>query len=227
VEKRIGYGREMVDAKFWHERWRKNEIGFHEGKPNPSLVKFVGRLGLRKGARVFVPLCGKTRDIGWLLGKGFRVAGAELSEVAVAQLFEELKVEPKISAVGKLKKYRAKNLEIFVGDVFAVTRKALGRVDAIYDRAALVALPELVRKRYTAHLMRITDRAPQLLLSFEYDQRVMEGPPFSITNAELVAQYGKDYELILLSSATLPDGLKGKWPATENAWLLRRKTVSV
>ena len=215
----------MSDAKFWHERWRKNEIGCHEGKPNPLLVKFVGRLGLRKGARVFVPLCGKTRDIGWLLGKGFRVAGAELSEVAVTQLFKELKVVPKISAAGKLKKYRAKNLEIFVGDVFAVTRKALGRVDAIYDRAALVALPEMVRKRYSAHLKRITNKAPQLLISFEYDQRVMEGPPFSITNAELVARYAKDYELVLLSSAKLPNGLKGKWPATENAWLLNRGSV--
>ena len=211
----------MVDAKFWHERWRKNEIGFHEGKPNPLLVKFVGRLGLRKGARVFVPLCGKTRDIGWLLGKGFRVAGAELSEVAVGQLFKELNVEPKISAAGKLKKYCAKNLDIFVGDVFAVKRKLVGRVDAIYDRAALVALPDMVRKRYTAHLMRITNKAPQLLLSFEYDQQLMEGPPFSITNAELVARYGMDYELILLSSAKLPNGLKGKWPATESSWMLR------
>jgi thiopurine S-methyltransferase len=224
VEKRIRYGREVIDANFWHERWRKNEIGFHEGKPNPLLVKFAGRLGLRKGARVFVPLCGKTRDIGWLLRQGFRVAGAELSEVAVGQLFKELKVEPKISATGKLKRYRAEKLEIFVGDVFAVTRKLVGRVDAIYDRAALVALPEMARKRYAKHLMRITNRAPQLLLSFEYDQSVMEGPPFSITNGELVARYGKDYELVLLSSAAMAKGLKGKWPATENAWLLRLKS---
>src|SRR5688572_14767150 len=146
----------MTDAKFWHVRWQKNEIPFHERKPNPLLVKYFSRLSLGKGARVFVPLCGKTLDIGWLLSKGFRIAGAELSHLAVDQLFSELGLEPKISR-GAVTRYTAHNLEIFVGDIFDVTRKRLGRVDAIYDRAALVALPEKMRKHYTRHLMRITD----------------------------------------------------------------------
>jgi thiopurine S-methyltransferase len=214
----------MADAKFWRERWKTNEIGFHEGKPNALLVKYFKRLELRKGARVFVPLCGKTRDISWLLSKGCSVVGAELSEIAVGQLFSELGLKPDITG-GKstaLKRYSARNVEVFVGNIFGVTRGKLGRVDAIYDRAALVALPPAVRKRYTAHLRRITDAAPQILLSFEYDQRVFQGPPFSITSPDLVKYYAKDYDLVLLSSAAMPDGLKGKWPATENLWLLRR-----
>ena len=215
----------MADAKFWHERWKTNEIGFHEGKPNPLLVKFFDRLSLRKGARVFGPLCGKTRDIAWLLSQGCSVAGAELSEIAIGQLFSELGLKPNISGSksSKLKQYSACNIEIFVGDIFNVTSAKLGKVDAIYDRAALVALPPEVRKRYTAHLRRLTDVAPQLLVAFEYDQNVFQGPPFSITNPELVRRYGKDYDLILLSSAAMADGLKGKWPATESLWLLQTK----
>lgn len=214
----------MIDAKFWHDRWEKNEIPFHERKPNPILVDYFGQLKLKKRARVFVPLCGKTLDIHWLLSKGYRVAGAELSQIAIGQLFKELRLEPTIS---KLKsaglKYSAKNIDIFVGDIFKVTRARLGSIDAIYDRAALVALPEAVRKRYTAHLKKLSNTAPQLVVTYNYDQSVMPGPPFSITNAELVKHYGKTYKLVLLNSQSVPGGLKGKCPAIENVWLLKEK----
>lgn len=214
-----------MDPRFWHERWEKNEIPFHERKANPILVRHFSRLGMRKGARVFVPLCGKTLDIGWLLSKGFRVAGAELSEIAVRQLFEELGVEPKISKTrsGEGKEFSAKNIDIFVGDIFKVTRASLGAVDAVYDRAALVALPEKMRKRYSAHLMKISGRAPQLLVTYDYDQSALPGPPFSISNCELVEHYAPDFDLVLLSSHWLEGGLKGKCPAIENVWLLKAK----
>jgi thiopurine S-methyltransferase len=217
----------MIDASFWHERWQKNEIGFHEPKPNPLLVIHFTRIQLRKGARVFVPLCGKTLDIGWLLSKRCSVVGAELSEVAIKQLFAQLRLEPKItkSKGSALLHYSAENIDIFVGDIFKVGRQALGRVDAVYDRAALVALPEDVRKRYATHLIRITHAARQLLVTFEYDQSVRPGPPFSISNTEIVQRYSKTYDLILLSSAPIPGGLKGKCPATENLWLLKRRSV--
>lgn len=216
----------MIDAKFWHERWAKNEIGFHEPKPNPIVVEFFNRLALPKRARVFIPLCGKTLDIGWLLSKGFRVAGAELSEVAIQQLFAQLRRESKITKAGPLIRYSAPNIDIFVGDIFKLTRKTLGPIDAIYDRAALVALPENVRKRYTAHLLKITNKAPQLLVTFTYDQTVQPGPPFSITNTELVERYAKTYHLTLLNSVSIPGGLKGKCPATENTWLLNNAKTS-
>src|ERR1041384_2706526 len=132
----------MPKASFWHERWKKNEIPFHERKANPLLVKHFKRLQLAKGARVFVPLCGKTLDIGWLRSNGYRVAGAELSEIAVGQLFAELGLKPTISKLkrGKVTRYFADKVEICVGDIFGVTRKMLGRIDGIYDRAGLVGL---------------------------------------------------------------------------------------
>jgi thiopurine S-methyltransferase len=215
----------MIDASFWRERWQKNEIPFHERKPNLLLVKYFKRLGLAKGARVFVPLCGKTLDIGWLRSRGCRVAGAELSEIAVEQLFAELRLKPKLSKIkgGAVTRYVADKVEIFVGDIFEVTRSILGRVDASYDRAAFVAMPNPVRARYTEHLTRITNKAPQLLVTFDYDQTVMPGPPFAISNSELVERYGKTYDLELLTSAPIQGGLKGKCPASESLWLLKQR----
>jgi thiopurine S-methyltransferase len=173
-----------VDANFWHQRWERNETAFHQREANPLLVKYFDALSLSKGSRVFLPLCGKTLDIHWLLSNGYRVAGSELSDVAVKQLFSELAIEPKITAIDDVHHHSADNIDIFVGDIFDLSRSVLRRVDAIYDRAALVALPDTMRRRYAAHLIETTDRAPQLLISCSYDQSLVDGPPFSVSNEQ-------------------------------------------
>lgn len=213
-----------MEPSFWHQRWEKNEIAFHEGKANPLLVTHFKELSLAKGGRVFVPLCGKTLDIAWLLSSGYRVAGAELSQLAIEQLFLELGVQPEISPVGEVAQWSAKNLDIFVGDFFALSRTMLGPVDAVYDRAALVALPADMRSRYAAHLTEITGRVPQLLICYAYDQSLIEGPPFSVSNEEVRRHYASQYDVTLRSSTDVSGGLKGKCPAKENVWLLRAGT---
>ena len=210
-----------METSFWHQKWERNEIAFHQKEANPLLVKYFNELSLAKGRRVFVPFCGKTLDIPWLLSNRYRVAGAELSKIAIEQLFAELGVERRISGVGAVDRYSAENVEIFVGDIFNLSSETLGPVDAIYDRAALVALPKEMRNRYTAHLTEITDKAPQLLITFEYDQSAMEGPPFSVSAAEVNELYGAGYDLTLIASTDVPGGLKGKCAAKENAWVLR------
>lgn len=210
-----------MDISFWLQRWEKNNIGFHKSEANPLLVKYFNELSLVKGSRVFLPLCGKTLDIAWLLSNGYRVVGAELIEIAIEQLFMELGVEPKISKAGEVRHYSAKNIDIFVGNIFDLHSNMLGPVDAIYDRAALVAMPREVRNRYTAHLTEITNKAPQLLISFEYDQSLMEGPPFSVDIEEVNQHYRDSYNLSLIVSTNVPGGLKGICPARENVWLLK------
>ncbi|MDC8450790.1 MAG: thiopurine S-methyltransferase [Nitrospira sp.] len=212
-----------MNSSFWHERWEKNEIGFHEGKPNPLLVKHFHELSVARGRRIFVPLCGKTLDISWLLSRDYRVAGAELSQLAIEQLFMELGMQPEITTVGNVEQWSANNLDIFVGDIFAVSEKMLGPIDAVYDRAALVAFPEDMRKRYTAHLTEVTKKSPQLLICYEYDQNLMDGPPFSVNNEEVHRHYATTYDLTLLSSTEVAGGLKGKGPVKEGVWRLKRK----
>jgi thiopurine S-methyltransferase len=212
----------MMDSRFWHKRWENNEIAFHEGKANSLLVKHFNELSLAKGRRIFVPLCGKTIDISWLLSNGYRVAGAELSHTAIEQLFMELGVQPDISTVGEVEQWSASHLDIFIGDIFALSNKMLGPVDAVYDRAALVAFTEDMRSRYAAHLTEITSQAPQLLICYDYDQRLVEGPPFSVPSEEVKRQYGAYYDITLIASTDVPGGLKGKCSAKENMWLLKK-----
>lgn len=209
-----------MQANFWHNKWKSNDIGFHLADANPLLVKHFNSLELVSGNRLFLPLCGKTRDIAWLLTSGFAIAGAELSRLAVEQLFSDLNIVPQISISGNCERYSAENIDIFVGDIFALSATELGKIDGIYDRAALVALPETMRAQYTAHLLEITARAPQLLICFDYDQSLLEGPPFAISDAEVNSHYASSYTLKLLEAAECLGGLKATCPAQEKVWLL-------
>jgi len=209
-----------MDEKFWHKKWESNDIAFHAATPNPLLLSYFDQLGLANNARVFLPLCGKTLDIGWLLNQGYRVAGAELSTIAAEELFSELGLTPTRSELGAVQRYQAHHLDIFVGDIFTLNSELLGPVDAIYDRAALVALPDTLRAAYTTLLKAITHTAPQLLINYDYDQTAQAGPPFSISDAELASHYQAAYHVKLLSSDAVAGGLKGKCPALEKVWLL-------
>ena len=213
-----------MEHAFWHHKWKTNDIGFHQEQINPMLKRHLGKLGLTQGDRIFVPLCGKTRDTHWLLEQGFKVAGVELNETAVQQLFTDMQLNPQISAAGSLKLYQAPGIDVFVGDFFALTPALLGQVDGIFDRAALVALPKAMRDDYTKHLMHLSAQASQLLLCFDYDPAHMDGPPFSVPPEEVKQHYSKDYHLELVEQFAVDGGLKGICPAEEQVWVLTRHT---
>ena len=212
-----------MDAEFWHERWDANEIGFHQKQGNALLKAHFAKLNIAADGRIFIPLCGKSKDIAWMLAHGYRVAGAELSEIAVKALFDELGVVPDVLVVGELRRYHAENIDIFVGDIFKLSKELLGSIDAIYDRAALVALPLEMRHLYTKHMVSISSVAPQLLICFEYDQSLQDGPPFSITENELREHYVSNYMISLVERVDVDGGLKGGVAADEVVWVLNSK----
>lgn len=209
-----------MEHDFWHQKWHKNEIGFHLSAPNPLLLQHFSRLNLSQSARVFLPLCGKALDIAWLLAQGYRVVGVELSELAIKDLFSGLNLVPTITHNGEISHYSGANIDILVGDIFKVTQSMLGEVQAVYDRAALVALPDEMRLVYCTHLMALSNLAPQLLVCVDYDQATHQGPPFSVNAAEVMRHYQASYQLTLLASECVPNGLKGQYPATEHVWWL-------
>lgn len=211
----------VLEAAYWLNKWDRGEIGFHQSDFNHLMVRHFSAFGLDVGAHVFVPLCGKTRDIAWLLQQGFRVTGCELSRDAVEALYADLSLTPMVTQDGGLIRYATPDLVVFVGDIFDVSARALGNVQAVYDRAALVALPAEVRARYANHVAVITDHAPQLIVTFTYDPSKMSGPPFSVTSDMIADLFGRDYDLNLMETCEVASGLKrGLVAATESAWRL-------
>lgn len=171
---------------FWHARWQGGEIGFHLGHPNPMLVRHQAALPAA-GARVLVPLCGKSVDLKWLHERGHAVLGVELSPIAAKAFFDEHSLAMTIEHDGPFERYRGTNaaIEILVGDFFALDGARAGAVSGYYDRAALVALPPELRARYVAHLATLLPAGTHgLVVSFEYEPST-GGPPFSVDEAEV------------------------------------------
>ena len=210
-----------MEANFWHSMWENNKLGFHLNDTNQFLINNFDRLNLQKSQRVFVPLCGKTHDIAWLLSKGFQVVGAELSEIAIKDLFNSLGVNPNITEVGKFKLYSATNIDIFVGDIFNLDKNILGNVDAVYDRAAIVALPPQMREGYTKLLMEVTNCIKQLIITLMYEQSKKNGPPFSVDDENLFLNYKNNYSIELLEQSFDKDF--APLEVQEKVWLLTKK----
>ncbi len=195
-----------MEADFWLERWQSKQIGFHQDEVNRHLERHWPGLGLAPGSRVLVPLCGKSRDLLWLAAQGHAVTGVELSEIAVRDFFAENGLEPLVRELGPFREWRCDEIRILQGDFFDLDGRLLGAVAGVYDRAALVALPARMRGRYVAHLYRLLRRGTRVLLvSMEYPQEEMEGPPFSVSAEEIRERYGAGFIVEALDRVDILD----------------------
>jgi thiopurine S-methyltransferase len=130
--------------------------------------------------------------------RGHEVLGVELAERAVRDFFDEHQLVPVASVRGPFIAYSAGPITLLVGDFFALTTEVAGPIDALYDRAALVALPPELRPRYVARLRAVLPiGAPALVVTIEYEEQRMTGPPYPVFEPELRALYaGCAIELI-------------------------------
>ena len=175
-----------MEPKFWQERWARNQLGFHLPEVNPYLERHWPSLALAEGAKVLVPLCGKSLDLMWLATQGHRVLGVELSEQAVEAFFSEQSLTPRITQRSVFTVYQADLIEVWCGDFFELSREDVAGCAALYDRAALIALPPLMRERYAAHLQAIAPQVQSgLLISLDYEQALKAGPPFAVSDEEV------------------------------------------
>lgn len=189
----------MMDADFWRQRWQDNQIGFHQDQPTPLMQKHWPAIGAAPGCRVFVPLAGKSRDMLWLAAQGHRVLGVELSQLAVEQFFAEHGLQADIHETRYGRHYCAGDIELICGDAFALDAAALADCAAVFDRAALIALPPELRLRYVDELYaRLPGECRGLLITLEYLQDEKEGPPFSVTESEVRARFGSRWNVDLL-----------------------------
>ena len=177
----------MID---WQKRWQDNLIGWHKTSVNTRLVKFLVHLDLKPNNIVFVPLCGKSLDMFYLIKKGYQVIGVELSEKAVRDFFSEHSLNYQTHTEKNFTIYAGERIRIYVGDYFKLKKEVLKNVHGVYDRASLIALDKKERALYAEHLAYILPDCVQiLLLVLDYPQGQMSGPPFALTNEEVYSLF--------------------------------------
>jgi len=190
-----------MDGDFWFSRWREGRIGFHRADTNPALVRWWSRLGLGTEATVLVPLCGKSKDLIWL-GEHHSVVGVELSEMAKEQFWLEASLEPQESTEGVFIRSHSGSMTFLVGDFMALPTVHSSGFDGFYDRAALIALPPNLRKKYADTLKTlIVPGGRGLLVTIEYDQNEMDGPPFSVSEDMVRDLYEPHFKIEVLETS--------------------------
>jgi thiopurine S-methyltransferase len=203
---------------YWKARWQEGRIGFHEGRPNRFLEQHVAQLG--DARRVLVPLCGKAEDMAWLATHGHEVVGVDVAHAALRAFFDEHHLAYDESEHSEHLQLSSGPYTLVAGDFFSIDRSLVGAVDAFYDRAALVALPAELRPEYVRTLRSVLPASARgLVVSFEYPQDQMPGPPFSVGEAEIRALYGTAH-VELLAEAPVDFGPRLKSPALERAFLV-------
>lgn len=196
-----------MEHAFWHTRWEEGRIGFHQQEINEQLQQHWSALNLDVDVQVLVPLCGKSRDMLWLREQGHSVVGVELNQGACEAFFIENGAEADVAESSPYQIYECDGIELLCGDVFALDATRFDGVGAVYDRAALVALPPEMRRAYAQMLCeKLPAGVPMLLITMEFAGE--QGPPFAIAEAEVHGLYGERFEISRLSETA--DGPKGK-----------------
>ena len=217
-----------MEHQFWHERWAKKEIGFHEGTVNQYLHDHWPELAGNGTGAVLVPLCGKAHDMWWLHDRGHAVLGVELSDVACKDFFEEGQEKAKVHPGEPFTKFAHDDLQLWCGDFFQLVPEDLKHVRLVYDRAALIALPPHMRQDYVDHLTAvIPDGTRILLITLDYDTDI-KGPPFNVSDEEVLKLYSADYEIEHILTNTLAKDhpftkRKGLAGATESVFRLSKR----
>jgi len=195
-----------MQPEFWRQRWQDRQIGFHQDHPTPLLLDHWPAIGVKPGGCVFVPLCGKSLDMVWFAAQGFRVLGVELAETAVEQFFAEQAWVPDIRESRLGRHYSSGAIEIICGDAFGLDAASLADCDAVFDRAALIALPEAMRQRYAAEVYAcLPAHCHGLLITLEYPQTEKQGPPFSVGEGEVRERFGAQWKVEVLERSAILD----------------------
>lgn len=187
-----------MDPEFWHRRWAEGRIGWHQPEVNALLRAHWPALGLADDSRVFVPLCGKSGDMAWLVEQGHRVLGVDLVAAACAAFFRERGLTPEHSRTARFEHFATPRIELRAGDVFDLSAADLADCDACYDRAALIALPADMRRRYVDRVLaRLPRGCAMLLVTLDYPPGEKEGPPFAVGANEVERLFAPDWRIEL------------------------------
>ncbi len=218
-----------MEPSFWHEKWDLKQIGFHQPQINEFLLKYWSRLSLEPSAEVFVPLCGKSLDMCYLAEQGHSVLGCELNQIAVEDFFKENNLPVNCQTHGEHQVYSTEQVSLIQGDIFTLANESTQSINAFYDRAALIAWPEAMRQQYAKKLAELIPVGVKgLLVTLDYDQAALNGPPFAVSPAWIEQYLASHFEVELLECADVladnPRFVNKQVPwLNEAAYLLTRK----
>ena len=218
-----------MSNKIWKDKWKRNDIAFHQSTSNHLLKKYISQLNISAGADILVPLCGKSLDMNILANLGYNVIGIELSNIAIKAYFEALNVKPTREKYKRFITWKYKNTEIWCGDIFDLTKKEIGHIGVLYDNTSLTAFSPDIRPQYVQHFHDMLSEKNQILLiTTETPDETQINSAMTIDD-EIQSLYERQYHITLLHGERVithdpeqPD--EAKRPMEEKVYILETIT---
>jgi len=180
----------MADMKLedWNQRWVDKRTGWHRGEVNPTLEKYFPS---SEKPTCFFPLCGKTLDMIWVAQKGCQVRGAEFSQLAIDQFFEENKIANKEENAFIQSTESSFDIALKQGDFFEYPDNQ--KFELIFDRGSMVAVNPKDREKYAQKIKTLLKSDGKVLLSAisRDEEHLKNGPPFHLTVDDVKNAYEK------------------------------------
>ncbi|GFN97348.1 thiopurine s-methyltransferase [Plakobranchus ocellatus] len=200
----------------WKRMWEFDEIDFHNEQVHQTLIEYLDRLGpCGKPANIFVPLCGKSLDVKWLADQGVQTVGLDGVHKALEQFYTEHGLDweetnvPALGGAGKLLSSKDGRLKLYCGDITDFTVEVGGCFDAVWDRAAVVALNREDVERYVQIMKGLVRPGGCILLeSEEFEASDFDGitdvllklpPPHAMFEDEIRRLYEPEFTVKPLS----------------------------
>jgi thiopurine S-methyltransferase len=183
-----------MELQYWYKKWENEDIGFHNDRTNPVLLNFIEKFISYQNnieSSCLIPLCGKSKDLLFLKEFFKQITGVELVKKAIDDFFSENQLKANVFK----DTYKYENLEIINHNIFDLPKSNKKKFKYIYDRAAIIALPEKKRRSYVNSLKDLMDNTCTILMiTIEYSSQSVVGPPFSVSKKE-IQEYFKGFSI--------------------------------
>ncbi|XP_077123781.1 thiopurine S-methyltransferase-like [Ranitomeya variabilis] len=202
----------------WKQKWETRNIVFHENHVHQLLVEFINEMqNGRRQLNIFFPLCGKAVDMKWLADMGHNVVGVDVCEIGLKEFFSEHNIPYTEEAVAeipgaKVFKSVSGNIALYCCSIYDISHSVIGRFDGMWDRGAFVAVNPKDRERYANIVLSLMAKdCRYLLVTVEYDIKLVRGPPFYVSDSDLQNLLGRSCTLKLLKKINALTNKQKQW----------------
>ena len=168
-----------MDNTNWEARYQTGDMPWEKGEGSPGLVDFLAAHPELPRGSVLVPGCGTGHDARSWAKAGFEVLGLDLAPSAV-RLSEE-----RTRAAGLPGRFLC--ADFLGGD-------PVHPCDWVFEHTLFCAIDPACRDRYVPAVLRWLKPGGQFL-AVHYMIRDTEGPPFGVTQQELMERFLPHFEL--------------------------------
>ncbi|KAG9479202.1 thiopurine S-methyltransferase [Eleutherodactylus coqui] len=208
----------VLSHEDWKEKWETRNIGFHVANVHPLLAEFLNEMqDGRTQMNIFFPLCGKAVDMKWLADMGHNIVGVEVCEMGLREFFTEQDIpytEEVVAGIpgAKVFKSTSGNISLYCCSIYDITDSVIGKFDGVWDRGAMVAVNPKDRQRYANVVLSLMAKdCRYLLVTFEYDPKLIKGPPFYVPESDIENFLGPSCTVKLLKKIDALTDRQKQW----------------